>query len=75
MRGEASVHRDDVRVQLHETLENLRALVVTALGAPVIARELRQVMPNVRDLELAPADICRAELRVEIEGLADMKLG
>ena len=101
VRGEDSVHRDDCRAQLGETLKNLLALVVAGLGgkdgrvprkgalarfkhvrayfvqpedATLIARKLRSVMPNVDHVELVRADICRAELCVEIEGVVDTTL-
>jgi chorismate lyase/3-hydroxybenzoate synthase len=100
VRGEDSVHVDDLAAQLRETFLNLAALVGAATGRKITQslklprwlgtfRELRVYYPNQRDaaeiqaavaaqfpklrrLELLHADLCRAELVVEIEGIADL---
>ena len=104
VRGEDSVHPDDLASQLSESFVNLAALIGaaaagqksgTSITAPRIARllgafrELRVYYPNRRDakeiepavrnafgslrrLEMLHADLCRAELLVEIEGVADL---
>jgi chorismate lyase/3-hydroxybenzoate synthase len=98
VRGEDSVHQDDLASQLAETFLNLSALIGAAarrqrmstaqlLGA---FRELRVYYPDrarakqiesavfgafpaLRRLETLHADLCRAELLVEIEGFADLR--
>ena len=82
--GHATVHRDDVEAQLDETLRNIEAVlgqtgmslanVVSAktyIRRPadydLIARRLAPVFATNRFLE---ADICRADLLVEIEAIA-----
>ena len=98
VRGEDSVHIDDLADQCSETYVNLAALVCVAAGKkpslqlarPLSAfRELRvyfphrrdqceieysigATFPNLRRLEMLRADLCRAELIVEIEGVADL---
>lgn len=100
VRGEDSVHIDDVACQCRETYVNLAALVCAAVGkrlTPSIklprllacfrdlrvyyadrAHErasetsIRENFPNLRRLEMLHADLCRAELLVEIEGVADL---
>ena len=102
VRGEDSVHLDDLPAQLSETLTNLAALIAAAVGKTLSAqpnlprwlgafRELRVYYPNANDavtiesairkafpslvhLEMLEAHLCRAELLVEIEGLADLNL-
>ena len=91
IRGEKSVHVDDLRNQLAETRANLQALLAAAgkpSGVPNWAlTELRvyhvrggdaaaihafvrgHLAPSAR-LQLRQAVLCRADLRVEIEGLA-----
>ena len=100
VRGEDSVHVDDLSQQLDETFVNLAALVsaaktgVNGNGAgkarPSLARyrELRAYVPDeanfdqviaaigsacptLQRLEVLRADLCRPELLVEIEGIAD----
>ncbi len=94
--GEDSVHDNDIRRQLDETLHNLSALINAAAArheprpqalarlrdlrayvtdsdhAEVIRRTLRAQCPAVRHTELVHARICRPELLVEIEGVADL---
>jgi len=100
VRGEDSVHIDDLASQCRETYVNLAALVCAAVGKKLTpsvklprllsafrdlrvyhrerahAREIEQSartnFPNLGRLEMLPADLCRAELLVEIEGIADL---
>jgi chorismate lyase/3-hydroxybenzoate synthase len=103
VRGEDSVHADDLASQLRESFLNLAALTGAAAGRKPTAtaaaatvsrllatfRELRVYYPNpkrtreiesairaafpsLRQLEMLHADLCRAELLVEIEGVADL---
>ena len=102
VRGEDSVHIDDVASQCREAFVNLAALVSAAIGQkltpslklprllgsfrdlrvyhPDMTHELeietaiRAAFPNLRSLEMFHADLCRAELLVEIEGVADLSL-
>jgi hypothetical protein len=97
VRGEDSVHVDDLASQLRESFLNLAALTGAAAGKDATTRclgafrELRVYYPNQRNareiesalsaafpllrrLETLHADLCRAELLVEIEGLADLNL-
>jgi chorismate lyase/3-hydroxybenzoate synthase len=94
IRGEQSVHQGDLRLQLDETIANLRALIQAAEGpdsppadplqsfmaicgyyerrqdVPVIEQYLRSAFGDATEVQLVQADICRADLRVEIEGIA-----
>jgi chorismate lyase/3-hydroxybenzoate synthase len=100
VRGEDSVHVDDLVAQLSETKVNLASLVAAAVGTKItpsvkLARLLaafrdlrvyfpdrrhereiesfvRASFPDLRQLEMLHADLCRAELLVEIEGVADL---
>ena len=100
VRGEDSVHVDDLASQCRETYVNLASLVSAAIGKkltssaklprllagfrdlrvyyPDRAREaeieesIKENFPNLRHLEMLHADLCRAELLVEIEGIADL---
>jgi chorismate lyase/3-hydroxybenzoate synthase len=100
VRGEDSVHIDDLASQCRETYVNLAALGCAAVGkkltpsvklprllstfrdlrvyhpdraqAREIEQSVRQNFPNLRRLEMLHADLCRAELLVEIEGIADL---
>src|SRR2546423_2120569 len=102
VRGEDSVHADDLANQTNETFVNLAALVGAAAGkkltpavklpqwlgaftelrvyypdpadGPAIERAVAANFPRLRRLEMLPADLCRAELLVEIEGIADLSL-
>lgn len=80
--GHKTVHGGDVDAQLEETLRNISAVLVRAGGAnvvaaktyvrraedyPRIAARLREVFPANLYLE---ADICRADLLLEIEAVA-----
>jgi hypothetical protein len=93
VRGEDSVHLDDLPQQLDETFVNLGALVSAAKrgsngDALSRYRELRayvpdetnfewvisaigRAFPTLARLEVLRADLCRPELLVEIEGIAD----
>jgi chorismate lyase/3-hydroxybenzoate synthase len=93
IRGEESMHADDLESQLSETRENLIALLGAASNEPPTPElldrldQLRVYYPNTDDLptirrsvegwftkpdriEWRQADLCRAELLVEIEGRA-----
>ena len=100
VRGEDSVHVEDVPAQLSETFTNLASLVGAAINdkptttskqvrclaafrelrvyfpdpadRAEIERAVASNFPNLRRLELLHADLCRAELMVEIEGVADL---
>lgn len=99
VRGERSVHRGDIRRQLDETFENLRAIAhaglsrlsgdvkledsldrLTHVRAYYLVPEERgtveevvnSVLRRVGDVEFVQADLCRSELRIEIEGLASV---
>ena len=49
-----------------------RAYLTQPQDVPVMAAKLRQLMPNVHALEVKQAQICRPELRIEIEGVVDL---
>ena len=53
-------------------LRDVRAYVTDAHHADVIQRTLAKECPEVRHVELVQARICRPELLVEIEGVADL---
>ncbi|MEA2735200.1 MAG: chorismate lyase / 3-hydroxybenzoate synthase, partial [Humisphaera sp.] len=100
VRGEDSVHVDDLASQCRETCVNLAALVSAAVGKKLtpslklprllsafrdlrvyhsdrareheLERSIRENFPGLRRLEMLHADLCRAELLVEIEGVADL---
>jgi chorismate lyase/3-hydroxybenzoate synthase len=100
VRGEDSVHIDDLASQCREAYVNLAALVSAAIGKKLmpsvklpgllaafselrvyypdrahereIEQSVRENFPNLRGLEMLHADLCRAELLVEIEGVADL---
>lgn len=95
IRGEESVHLDDLEAQTLETFDNLEALVRHAsdvAGAapadlssftelriyhprpqdrPTLAPLIAAAFPALRRVEYMQADLCRAELLVEIEGVAE----
>ena len=94
--GHASLHVDDVREQLAETLRNMQAVLDVAstnCGRALTLRDLSAVKLYVRDAADLPviesglrkelvenvslltlrADICRAELLLEIEGYAEIR--
>jgi chorismate lyase/3-hydroxybenzoate synthase len=100
VRGEDSVHIDDLASQCRETYLNLAALVSAGIGKKLspsvklprllasfrdlrvyfcdrahereIEQSVQENFPNLRHLEMLHADLCRAELLVEIEGVADL---
>jgi chorismate lyase/3-hydroxybenzoate synthase len=97
IRGEESIHVNDLRGQTLETFENLASLVRSATGEnqsngvpPLNAfREIRVyhfreadrdaiaelvagAFPRHTRVEYARADLCRPELSVEIEGVAEL---
>ena len=99
VRGEDSMHLEDLAKQLDETFANLASIAAAAAGwiddgnghpRPALARfrDLRAYVPDdshidavasavsaafpsLARLELLRADLCRPELLVEIEGIAD----
>jgi hypothetical protein len=95
IRGEESVHVNDLRGQTLETFENLAALVRSAAGGDaavglnafrdlrvyhfrdvdrdLIAALVADAFPQLDNVEFARADLCRPELAVEIEGVAELK--
>jgi chorismate lyase / 3-hydroxybenzoate synthase len=98
IRGEDTVHLNDLAEQTAETLDNLAALLQVAGGnrestidrsilrqfkdlrvyhpQAQHAAQLRQLLaaafPSLQNLELVQADLCRPDLLVEIEGLAEL---
>ncbi|MEA2564257.1 MAG: chorismate lyase / 3-hydroxybenzoate synthase [Acidobacteriota bacterium] len=81
--GEASVHLDDLPRQTEETLRNLAVFVPLECYRdlrvyypdPARLDELRSLLtdafPGAGEIEWVRADLCRAELLVEIEGIAE----
>lgn len=81
--GEASVHLDDLPRQVEETLTNLAVFasldryrdVRVYYPDPARLDELRGLLrdafPGADGIEWVRADLCRAELLVEIEGIAE----
>jgi len=49
----------------------LRVYVVHPTEQDRVVARLQQACPNVRQLEVLTADLCRAELRVEVEGVTE----
>jgi hypothetical protein len=47
-----------------------RAYVVNADDSLYVENRLSRLMPNLEDLEVRLAKICRTELTVEVEGIA-----
>ena len=88
IRGEASCHRGDLAAQLDLTLGNLRRLLTAAGTDGELSRfrHVRVYLPSTvnatrlrlgrvfgaADVEVLTADLCRPELLVEIEGVADL---
>jgi chorismate lyase/3-hydroxybenzoate synthase len=100
VRGEDSVHIDDLASQCREAYVNLASLVSAAIGKTLtssaklprllacfrdlrvyhpdraheteIEKSIKENFPRLRHLEMLHADLCRAELLVEIEGVADL---
>ncbi len=83
IRGEDSVHLGDLHGQVAETLTNLAA-VITAAGASfalvdvrvyhrpeVNPADVQPLLPSAWRVEWVAAELCRPELLVEIEGLAE----
>lgn len=81
--GEESVHLGDLARQMEETLANLAALAPLAgyrelrvyYPDPERLDELRDLLygafPHAERIEWVRADLCRSELLVEIEGIAE----
>jgi chorismate lyase / 3-hydroxybenzoate synthase len=81
--GEASVHLDDLAGQTEETLTNLAVFapldryrdVRVYYPDPARLEELRALLkdafPGAGEIGWVRADLCRAELLVEIEGIAE----
>jgi chorismate lyase/3-hydroxybenzoate synthase len=98
IRGEESVHVNDLRGQALETFENLASLVRSATGGATesngvssldafreirvyhfrdadrdaIAELVAGAFPRHTRVEYARADLCRPELSIEIEGVAEL---
>jgi len=91
VRGEDSMHADDLTGQLKETFENLddllgaagttssspgfrslRAYVVREADIPAVESGIRGRFPGAERVEIVRADVCRPELLVEIEGIAEL---
>jgi chorismate lyase/3-hydroxybenzoate synthase len=93
IRGEESMHIDDLNAQLHETRNNLIAVLAVASGKPpspallnhldqlrvyyprsenqpVIEQATERWFNHPAQIEWRHADLCRADLMVEIEGRA-----
>ena len=95
IRGEQSVHQNDLPGQLGETVANLRALIGAAEGlsdpatlcaftdlrvyyvrepdADMIETFIQKHVGHSTQVEMVRADICRADLLVEIEGVARLR--
>jgi chorismate lyase/3-hydroxybenzoate synthase len=100
VRGEDSVHIDDLGAQIRETFVNLAALIGAAIDrkltpgtkldrwlgafrevrvyyanhdhAAEIESAVREHFGGLRRMEFLHADLCRADLLVEIEGIAEL---
>jgi len=79
--GEQSLHEGDVDAQLRETLRNIAALArlvdlrVYAIDddvARVVRCQLAPRCPNAQRIEIVRARMCRPELLLEIEALAEI---
>ncbi len=81
--GEDSMHPGDVEAQSRETFSNmdelaggpetyseLRVYIVRDGDAGTVLGLVRDHYPNLTRVELCPADLCRHDLLVEIEGIA-----
>lgn len=81
--GEESMHPGDVEAQSRETFSNMDALaagpenytelrvyVVRDEDAGPVLEQVREHFPCLITVELCPADLCRHDLLVEIEGIA-----
>ena len=81
--GEDSMHPGDVEAQSRETFSNmdelaggpeayseLRVYIVRDGDAGTVLGLVRGHYPNLTGVELCPADLCRHDLLVEIEGIA-----
>jgi hypothetical protein len=51
-------------------ITDLRVYVVDPATRQTIRDAVARAMPNAREIQLTPADLCRRELLVEIEGRA-----
>jgi chorismate lyase/3-hydroxybenzoate synthase len=58
-----------------EAFTNLRVYVVREDDAPAVRGLVATRFPHVESIEYAQADLCRRELLVEIEGLAQLRRG
>lgn len=85
IRGESSRHAGDLARQLVETLANLDAVLAAAGGSvadltdlrvyhprAADASAIRRALPPARRVEFVVADLCRPELLVEVEAVADL---
>jgi hypothetical protein len=56
------------------TFTELRVYFPNVSDADAIETSVRDAFPSLRRLEMLPANLCRADLLVEIEGLVDLNL-
>jgi chorismate lyase/3-hydroxybenzoate synthase len=70
----AAAGRKPRQATLLSAFFELRAYYPDSAHAAEIETALRAAFPSMRRLEMLHADLCRAELLVEIEGLADLNL-
>ena len=81
--GEESMHPEDVKAQSRETFSNmdelaggpenyseLRVYIVRNDDAGPVLQQVREHFTSLITVELCPADLCRHDLLVEIEGIA-----
>lgn len=88
--GEDTMHAGDLARQIDETIANLAALahelggahfrelrvyVAREHDAGAVAAAFAAAWPRLERLEVATADLCRAELRLEAEGVAALGHG
>ncbi|MEX2671490.1 MAG: hypothetical protein WD294_05200 [Phycisphaeraceae bacterium] len=57
--------------EAHGRYRSLRAYVTRKSDVPVVEAAVRRTFHALEELEIVPADLCRPELLVEIEGVAE----
>jgi chorismate lyase/3-hydroxybenzoate synthase len=70
----AAAGRKPRHATLLSAFRELRAYYPDRSHAPEIESAIRAAFPSLRRLEMLHAELCRSELLVEIEGLADLNL-